>query len=205
MDLRETILDAADRLFQERGYKGITMDVLAAHVGISKKTLYQHFENKNDLVEAVRQRSHDAYHAAFNEISAASANAVEAFVKVTEMLYSISRRTNPAALYEMERFFPYAYESFRGELLVESVQISKGNLERGVAEGLYRPEIDVDMLANFRVETILLGMRDGTLMFDAGFSLEQISRETTEHFLYGLLTPAGLDIYNKLRQASTAA
>lgn len=204
MDLRAKILESADRLFQERGYKGITMDVLAAHVGISKKTLYQHFENKNDLVEAVRQRAHAGYHAAFDEMSATSANAVEAFLKITSILYSISRNTNPAALYEMERFFPYAYENFRGELLQESVQISKRNLERGVAEGLYRPEINIDLLSYYRVETVLMGMRDGTLMFDAGFSLEQITREITGHFLYGLLTPAGLEVYQKLVPATAS-
>lgn len=198
MDLRAKILEAADQLFNERGYKGITMDVLAAHIGISKKTLYQHFENKNDLVEAVRQRSYDYYYAVFTEIAETSANAIVAFLRVTEILHKIARNTNPAALYEMERFFPYAYESFRTELIARSVQISRQNMERGVSEGLYRADINLELLPYFRVETILMGMRDGTLMYEAGFSLEQISRETTEHFLYGLLTSKGLSVYQEL-------
>lgn len=204
MDTKKRILETADKLFRERGYKAVTMDALAAQVGISKKTLYQHFENKTDLVEAVRQATHTKHHTSFNTIAQAAPNAIEAFLGFTNRLHDISRNSNPTAYYELERFFPQVYEIFRKELLQESIQLLKDNFKRGIEEGLYRPEIDINMLAYYRVETALMSMRDSTLMYDAGFSLEQISREMASHFLYGLLTPVGLAVYQKLMAAQAS-
>lgn len=197
MDLKTKILDTADELFQKQGYKGVTMDKLAAQVGISKKTLYQHYENKTDLVEAVRQKSYDNYYAAFSEIADKATNAIEAYMQFNVLLHEISKAANPMALYELQRFFPQVYEGFRAELLRQSLEVTRRNFKRGIDEGLYRSDINLDLLSYYRVETALMSMRDGTLMFDAGFSLEQISREMADHFLHGLLTPAGLKVYQK--------
>lgn len=200
MDTKTKILETADRMFRERGYKAVTMDMLAAEVGMSKKTLYQHYENKTDLVEAVRDVSYKEYHKAFADIAEKAENAIEAFLGFNKLLLEISRNANPMAFYELERFFPQVYEIFRNELLKQSIEITRKNLEQGIKEGLYRPEINLDLLSYYRVDSALMSMHGDTLMYKAGFSLEQISCDTAEHFLYGLLTPAGVKVYQKLIQ-----
>jgi len=193
------ILGAAIELFRQYGFKTITMDDIARRAGISKKTLYQHFANKNEVVnEAVswyKGKISESCCAAMED----SKNAIEAMVRIMGMFDSINRQMNPLALLELERFFPETFKQFRDSMVERDVQNIKNNLERGMMEGLYRADIDPEFMSRYRMELSLL-MYHPTLLINDRFDLQFVGREISEHFLYGIMTAKGEKLYQKYKE-----
>ncbi|MBZ0098421.1 MAG: hypothetical protein K8F30_05020, partial [Taibaiella sp.] len=111
----------------------------------------------------------------------------------------INRQMNPLAMLELERFFPQAFKQFRDSLLERDVQNIMSNIERGIMEGLYRPEIDPEFMSRYRMELSLL-MYHPTLLINDRFNLQFVGREISEHFLYGIMTPKGEKLYQKYKE-----
>lgn len=192
------ILSASVDLFRQYGFKTITMDDIARRAGISKKTLYQHFANKNEVV----QESVTWYQCRLceqcEEILNSAENAVDAMAKISAMFDHTHKQMNPIGLLELQRFFPEAYQSFRNKLLEKDVEMLRQNIEQGIREGLYREGINADLMARFRLETSLMMFQPNLLVNDR-YDLAFVSGELAEHFLYGLMTAKGEKVYQKFK------
>lgn len=201
------ILSASIELFSQYGFKTITMDDIARRAGISKKTLYQHFANKQEVVqESVVWYKNQTTENCCTVLEAAE-NAVEAMVKLLAFFDNIYKRMNPMALFEMQRFFPEAYKTFRDLLMERDVAMMRDNILQGIKEGVYRPEINADLLARYRLETSLLILQPSLMVSDRA-NLMSVALEIGEHFMYGIMTPKGEELYQKykiqyLKQAHT--
>jgi AcrR family transcriptional regulator len=192
------ILSASIELFSQYGFKTITMDDIARRAGISKKTLYLHFANKQEVVnEAVTWYSNQTTENCGLLLQDAD-NAVEAMVKILAFFDKIYRSINPMAIFEMQRFFPEAYARFRESLLGRDVTIMRENIEQGKKEGCYREGINADLMARYRIETSLLILQPSLLVNDRN-SLMSVALEIGEHFMYGIMTPKGVDLYQKYK------
>ena len=150
------ILSAAVELFRQYGFKTITMDDIARRAGISKKTLYHHFSNKNEVVtESVgwyKCKVTETCDSAMNQAD----NAIEGMVRTMSLFDQINRQLNPMAMLELERYYPDGYKRFKDSMLERDVVAIRQNLTRGIEEGLYRREIDPDFMARYRMEISLL-------------------------------------------------
>ena len=198
MDLRIKIMQSALDLFRQYGFKSVTMDDVAHRSGISKKTLYQHFDNKNAIVGDTMLFYKEGMRCQCDSIMQAASNAVEAFVKIKVHFDKVYKELNPIALHELQRFYPEGYQQFR--LNMESdVAAIKANLDQGVAEGLYRPEINTDVMALFHMESLLMIMLPNMIVKDR-FDLYTVSREIMEHYIYGIVTAKGEKLYRKYKE-----
>ena len=198
MDILTKILSSSVELFRMYGFKTITMDDIARRAGISKKTLYQHFANKNEVV-------HDSliwYKGHMTESCEAlmkdAENAVDSMVKALAYLDETYKRINPMAMFELQRFFPETYTKFRELLLEKDAAMIRENILAGVKDGLYRAEVNADLMARYRLETSLL-MFQPNLMLNERNELMNVSLEIGEHFMYGLMTTAGVKLYEKYK------
>ncbi len=198
MDILTKILSASADLFRQYGFKAITMDDIARRAGISKKTLYQHFANKQEVVS----ESVNWYKCKITEECDAmiegSENAVEAMVKTSDMMNQAYKQMNPHALVELQRFYPEAFEHFKTKLLQRDVDMLRDNLLQGIGEGYYREEINADVMARYRLEISLIMFQPNLLVNDR-YDLVFISQEIFEHFLYGIMTPKGEKLYQKYK------
>lgn len=199
MNALTKILAAAAELFRQYGFKSITMDDIARRAGISKKTLYQHFSNKHEVInEAVvwyKEQFCEQCDAAMKD----SANAIEGMVRIMTMLDTMYRQLNPVAMFELQRFYPTGYELFREGLIKQDVESVKGNIIQGMAEGYYREDLNADLLARFHIETSLMVMQPN-LMVNDRYGLQQVNQEIMELFLYGIMTPKGEKLYQKYKE-----
>jgi hypothetical protein len=108
------------------------------------------------------------------------------------------KRINPMAMFEMQRFFPEAYKTFREQLLERDVILMRDNIIQGMKEGLYREDINADLMARFRMETSMLILQPNLMVNDRN-SLMTVALEIGEHFLYGIMTPKGEKQYQKYK------
>ena len=182
------------------------MDDIARRAGISKKTLYQHFANKQEVVnDSVIWYKNQMTNNCTSVLSGAE-NAIEAMVRMLAFFDNVNKRINPMALFEMQRFFPEAFKIFRDMLADRDVAMLRENILQGMKEGLYREDINADLLARYRLETSLLVLQPNLLVSDRN-DLMSVALEIGEHFLYGIMTPKGEKLYQKykakyLKQAS---
>lgn len=192
-------MNAAIDLFRQYGFKTITMDDIARRAGISKKTLYQHFANKNEVVsESVIWYKNNIYQFCCQAIDE-SENAVEAMVRVMGHLDHINRQMNPIAILELERYFPDAYRKFREKLFAQDVESVKSNLVTGIEEGLYRDDIDPEFLSKYRMEVSLM-MYHSNLLVNERQDLQFVGKQINEHFMHGIMTQKGEKLYKKYKE-----
>jgi len=199
MEVQERIKQKADELFRRYGIRSVTMDDIAAQLGMSKKTIYQYYADKDQLVDAVALEEIKFSQDSCLTNADAADNAIEEIFMVMEFVEVMFRNMNPSMLYDLEKYHPGGYRKFlehKNKFIYEMV---KKNIERGIAEELYRAEIDVEILTRYRLESMMMAFNPG-LFPSAKFNLVKLQHELLEHFLYGVSTLKGYKLILKYKQ-----
>lgn len=199
MEALTKILSVALELFSQYGFKTITMDDIARRAGISKKTLYQHFANKEEVVKETVLWYKNHIDGQCRALMSETENAIEAMVRIKTMMDHSYKQTNPMAIMELQRYYPEGYKAFRESLVNQDVVCVKENLDQGIAEGLYRENLNTDLVAKFHLESALLLMQPNLMVNDRE-DLKAVNHEITELFLYGIMTPKGEKLYHKYKE-----
>ncbi|MCH7657614.1 MAG: TetR/AcrR family transcriptional regulator [Bacteroidetes bacterium] len=147
----KTIIEKAGELYYQYGIKSITMDDVARELGISKKTLYQFVKNKTDLVKKVvdfeiRKRTGE-----FKELNKSKLNAIEELFEVKRQINYMLEKHNPSMHYDLRKYYPDIFKRLqvsKREGMFKSIIF---NLAKGKKEGLYRKEIDNEIIARIQV------------------------------------------------------
>lgn len=204
MEIRDRIKQKADELYRRYGIKSVTMDEIASQLGVSKKTIYHSFSDKNELVDAVIvdmiNYSRDYCRSNYEK----SQNAIHEVYLALEMLQIMFDNMNPSILYDIERNYPSTYTKFKEYKYNFLFDTVKENIERGKKEELYRPEVNTDVAAKIRLETMLLPFNE-ELFPKNKFSLVTVQQQLIEYFLFGIASLKGYELittYQKERLES---
>lgn len=190
----KNILECAKSLFMQFGLRSVTMDDIARKNGVSKKTIYQFFKDKGVIIENTIKGHFEEHKKNILDAVNTTENAVEALHRISVCMKRQTESVNPALLYDLQKYYSKAYkrvlefkQEFMQDLLIRI-------LRQGIEEGLFRKEIDVEILAILRIEEVQLA-------FDNAFPREKFDFKTVhvqmfEHFIQGILTEKGRKQYN---------
>jgi AcrR family transcriptional regulator len=198
MDLKCNILNAATEMFMRYGVKSITMDDISRTLGISKKTIYLYFEDKDTLVSACVRSFTDVQEQVLARLRTEVTNALEELIKLSEYMQDNVCNINPAVLYDVKKYHPKAWDIFmhyREQYLEKSIEES---IKRGIEEGIFRPQLSATLMAKLRVEISELVMTERFRI--PLVELPKIQMALYEHFIYGLCTLKGHQLLNKYKQ-----
>jgi AcrR family transcriptional regulator len=193
--MKSRILFKGTQLFFRYGIKSVTMDSIASELGISKKTIYQHFPDKDSMVLQVVECFIAEDLKKWEDLDAKYSNVIEKMFKSFEMLKDMLENMNPRLLYEIQKYFPQAFQKFiqyKEEITIKKIQL---DFTRGIEEGYFRSDIDVELLARLR-------MAEVDLAFNPDFypnnklSLFETQLTFSDIFMRGILTEKGLSLYN---------
>jgi len=192
--MKERIIETSGRLFMRYGVKSITMDDIAKELGISKKTIYQHFSDKDEIVFQVAVHQLEEDKCEFQNMNDASKNVVEKMVKTIEMLKKSFCEINPTMLYDIKKYHPRAWNLFmehkQNFILTQMIR----DLEKGISDGLFRPEIKVEIIAKIHLESIFIAF-DMQVFPPDRFSFIEVQIALIDHFIRGVLSDEGLKLY----------
>jgi len=193
------ILSAADELFNRYGIKSVTMDDISKSLGMSKKTIYQHFQDKNELVLTLVQRTIEEHQTKFNEATKSARNAVEEIVRMMQFTSDTFSRANPNKFYDLQKYHPAGWQLFRQykEEIVMNQVIA--NLEKGRKQGLYRMDFSIKILTRLRLEEIEMAMHP-QYYTDDRLSMHEVQVQLLDHYLHGICTLKGHKLLNKYKQ-----
>ena len=198
-EVKGRIQEKAEELFMQYGIRSVSMDDIAAQLGMSKKTLYQYFNDKDKLVDVVVDAELYKGRCECAACLQYSKNAVEEIFFTMEHIANQFRQMNPVLLFDLEKFHPASFQKFlrhKNEFLLEIV---RKNIERGIAEELFRPEINADIISRFRIESVMMAFN--LSVFPAKkYSLLEVTQEIIDHYLYGLATIKGHKLILKYKE-----
>jgi len=198
METKQRILQAAFELFFRYGIKSVTMDDIARHLSISKKTIYQFFRDKDEIVHTLMEQHIRRDEQEFCDIADKAANVVEEVFSIMRKMSQMFGQINPNIFYDLQKYHPRSWElfhRFREDCILRNVEQT---LEKGKAAGLIRGDINVKILARLRVEEIEMGFNPKIFPPDRHKLLE-VQLTLTEHFLYGVCTLKGHKLVNKYK------
>lgn len=199
INTRERIRQKADELFMRYGLRSVSMDDIANSLGISKKTIYQFFTDKDELVDAVLEETLSYNKQNCDRNRSRSTNAVEEIFISMDIAEQIFRNMHPSVIYDMQKYHPRAFERFLKHKNDYLYNIILKNLERGIKEELYRPEIDIEILSRFRVESMLMSFNP-ELYISQKHTLAEVEQQLIEHFLFGVASLKGHKLILKYQQ-----
>ncbi len=194
---RVQFLTAASEIFMKYGIKSVTMDEMARQLGMSKKTIYTFVKDKNDLVEQCLELSHHEEECQIEGISEKYGNAIDELLATGELVASRLRSIHPSIFFDMQKYHPNVLKKFEAHknTYVKGSIIS--NLERGKEQGLYRDNLNVEIIA--RMHLSFIDTLFGTGTFDRSSStFSDIYFEYFRYHIRGIASEEGLKYLQEL-------
>jgi TetR/AcrR family transcriptional regulator, cholesterol catabolism regulator len=204
LETKDRIVGEATTLFFAYGIRNVSMDDIAKHIGMSKRTIYQYFADKDELVYAFMQVGMQEQMKEMRETAEKSENVIEelhlAMVKTRELFSKV----NPMMLFELRKYHPKAWDFFNqckeGEMQEHLIK----TMQKGIREGVFRANIDVEILAKMRLELVQVALDPKTFP-SPQFNFVEVNLQLFEHFVYGIITLKGLNLLNQYKKQNNEA
>ncbi|MBK8698747.1 MAG: TetR/AcrR family transcriptional regulator [Saprospiraceae bacterium] len=192
-------MQKAEDLYRKIGFRAITMDELSSQLGISKKTIYQFFEDKDALVDAIMENQISITQQDCAICHEMATNAIDEIFITMEMITQDFQDLNPIVIHDLHKFHPNTFEKFSRHKNEFIYEIIRKNIERGISEGLYRPDLDIDVLTRLRLGTMMLAFNQDVFPSDR-YNLIRITSVLMEHFLHGIVTEEGYRLIKEYKK-----
>ncbi|WP_299223102.1 TetR/AcrR family transcriptional regulator [uncultured Aquimarina sp.] len=195
--MKEKIIEKANDMFLNFGFKSVTMDDLASEMGISKKTIYAHFQNKTKLVEATTDHLFCTISDGIDAILEESKEPIEELyaIKAFVMYHLKDEKTSPQ--YQLQKYYPKIHNNLKVKQFEAMQECVIENLERGIKKGVFRDNIDIEIISRLYFMG-MVGIKDQEMFPRQIFPVSKLMADYLEYHVRGIATEKGLEILNKL-------
>jgi AcrR family transcriptional regulator len=198
LSIKDKILQGAEELFMRFGIRSVSMDDLARHLGMSKKTLYLHVPDKDELVLMVARSYMEKNRVLTENIRKGAKNPIDELARISSCIRSAMDSLNPSLLFDLQKFHQRAWNAWlefkRGYLRDSIVRL----LRQGMEQGYIREDIDPEVMASMRIELVQLAF-NSDLFSGNRYTLSELQEQLYDHFVYGLVTEKGRKLYQKYK------
>jgi AcrR family transcriptional regulator len=200
-DIREKILEGTEVLFMKFGVRSVSMDDIARHLAVSKKTLYQHFADKDELVYRMSERYLARTTRHYEDIQEQAKNPVEELSLISKRIKTDFEQLNPGMLFDLQKFHPKAwglYLHHKEKIISQSVV---RNIKQGMTDGYYRPDLNPEIIGIIRVMMIEDAF-DEQAFPKTRFNFVEVQYQVFELFVHGICTDKGKKLYQKYKETT---
>jgi AcrR family transcriptional regulator len=195
-DKEQQIIADAIKVFMTYGIKSVTMDDVAKHLRMSKKTLYQYVSDKNDLVKKCLDRDCQITEVTVREVLSKGLNAIEENFEISKHILEDLKNIHPSIFYDLEKYYPDAWNTMHNLRHEFAGAVMRQNMERGIKEGLYRTDLNVEMMTRLWVARLNL-IFDPNLFSLNEFDWVELYRQMFIHHVRGIASDEGLKYIEK--------
>jgi len=193
--LKELILEKTRELFLTIGFKSVTMDQIAYDMGISKKTIYNFFENKNELVKAVTSYMFNSITNGVTEIKKNSNNPINELYDINLFLIKYLKKESVSPLYQLEKYYPLIHKEINKKQFDFITKSTTGSLNNGIKLGLFRKDIKIDFISRLYFKG-MIGIRDLDTFPLNLYDPVSLKIDFIEYHLRAIVTEKGLKKLN---------
>ena len=186
--MKDKIINKAKEMFLRLGFKSITMDDIACEMCISKKTIYKYFSNKDVLIEQSVELVHKEVHETIDKIVSKNFNAIEENFEIKRMFREMFRSAESSPIYQLKKHYPEVYAKALSTQIEVCETCFRDNILKGINEGLYRENLDVDNYVKFYY-TLIFNINENTMLEKDAHELEV---KALEYHIRAMATLAGI-------------
>lgn len=195
--MREKIIEKAADMFLNLGFKSVTMDDLANEMGISKKTIYSHFKNKTELVQATTMTMSDMITCGIDHIIAQEQNPIEELYEIKKFVMVHLKDEKSSPLYQLQKYYPKIHAELKEIQFECTHRCVAENVKRGMELGIYRDNLNVEFVSRIYFSGVM-SIKDNTIFPTEIFSKAHLLDYYLEYHLRGIVTPKGRKILNSI-------
>jgi len=184
-------------MFLALGFKSVTMDDIAAELAISKKTIYQHFANKEELVEGTTMFLFEKVSTGIDAIREQNLNPVEEIFTIRNFMMQFLKDETASPFHQLQKFFPHIMSCLRSKQFGKMHGCMKENLQKGIDHGFYRPDINIEFVSRIYF-TGLTGIKDKDIFPDTMFNAMSLTEFFLQYHLGSIVTQKGFEVLNNI-------
>jgi AcrR family transcriptional regulator len=147
-DKFQQILMGALDVFMKYGIRSVTMDDLARHLGVSKKTIYKYVSDKKELVHKGMEYHHQLEVCAIDRCVQQKLNAIDENFEISKVIVDQLKNVHPSVMYDLQKYYPDAMSSFQKYKMTVVKDWVSSNMQRGIEQGLYRNDLNIPILTS---------------------------------------------------------
>ncbi len=197
MEVRERIIEEATTQFFKFGIRNVTMDDIAVSLGISKRTVYETFQNKSSLVETCLKKMEVLQDELTKKIISESANVIECIFAFMESGIKAIKAVNPVFFKDMEKFYPQVFKSIESESKIRKSELGIKLTKEGIENGLFRKNLNVELVSKIFQEQMNM-LADENIFPRDKYDLSEVFKNMTINFTRGISTLKGIEIIDKM-------
>lgn len=198
--MKNKIVEKATELFLKLGFKSVTMDDIANEMAISKKTIYTHFKNKTALVKECTCNVMHSITDGIDEIRSQNENPIKELFEIKKFVMYKIEDEHSSPQFQLQKYYPEISGSLKASHFEKMMEYTRNNLRRGIEQGLYRSNLDIEFIARLYFLGIH-GIKDQNLFPLEKFSIKFVNEEYLEYHLRGIVTSEGFNTLNKFIKA----
>ena len=197
--MKDKIIKKATDMFLKLGFKSVTMDDIACEMCISKKTIYKYFSNKEKLIEEGTEVVHQKIHSLMDDIISKNYNAIAENFEMRKMFKEMFQSFDHSPAYQLKKHYPEIYQKMMTNEIEDCSYVFRQNIEKGITEGLYRPETDIEVAVQFYY-TLIFSINENTLLEKEAYELEA---KALEYHTRAIATEKGItELENQLLKSN---
>ncbi|WP_127846478.1 TetR/AcrR family transcriptional regulator [Psychroflexus aestuariivivens] len=188
--MKEKILNKAEEMFLEYGFKSVTMDDLANELGVSKKTIYESFANKLDLVQNVSIFIRDKIHQEIDEVISKNFDPIQEMFEIKKVIMRRMKNQKSSPQYQLQKYYPKVFANLKQSQVCKMEDCITHNIERGLAEKYYRNDINKVFVCRIYISG-MLNLKDEELFKDSELTPKQLYEEFMKYHLRSIVDTKG--------------
>jgi AcrR family transcriptional regulator len=193
------IADRSREIFMKYGIRSISMDDISRELGMSKKTLYQHFLNKSDLVRQVLQFNHEDFEHRFANILNKKLNAIDDLLEMSLIIHSHIEEVNLAFTFDLQKYYPELHREFLEKKRSFAYHYLTGNIRKGIDENFYRNDLNIELIAKLYVQK-MEDLHDPQFYDDEKVSFGEVFQVMFENHIRGIANEKGIRYYEERKK-----
>jgi len=194
--VEKEILASAAELFLTKGFKSVTMDDLASEMGMSKKTIYTYFKTKTELVNASTEYMFCRIHSGINEIRSKKLNPIIELFTINKFVFKHLKNESSSPEFQLLKYYPKIHAALSQKKFITIHECIVSGIERGKELGLFRTEIDPEMISRFYFFSIT-EIKNKDLFPEKDFETYEIQQAYLDYHIRGISTVKGIEILEK--------
>ena len=199
MDYKDRITEEAAHLFMKYGIRAVTMDSLSHHMGMSKRTIYENFSDKDELLLHVIETMAAKQKEVFRRIMDSSENVIEALFNMLTSASAHMKNQNPTYMRDLKKYHYSVYERICSKGDIRNYEMSIAMLKRGVDEGIFRKDLNLDIV-NIGIHGVIDITRDNEELSLAEYTNLEILDNLLFNYLIGISTSKGQKLINQYKK-----
>jgi AcrR family transcriptional regulator len=196
MELRDRIIEEATRQFFQFGIRNVTMDDIAVSLGISKRTVYETFKDKSELIQTCLRKLTEVGERNTTMVVSQSSNVIEAiFVFMQEGIKAINS-INPVFFKDLKKLHPVMWKATEKEVIGKRSDLSGRLISKGIEEGLFRSDLNIEIISKLFHEQMNL-LADDVVFPRDKYSHAEVFQNMIINFMRGISTPKGIEMIDR--------